>query len=164
MTKINIPFEWSLDIPSVVEFTFQMDSERAGDTEGDMEEMISFIVDLNNGEILWVHDYIMQGITHPWMTSFKIQVIGKGWYFGYDGGETFELFPSDQVKKEIGEKFISASWLVGDLLDAEGSYWSIVKQVCELGVNGIFSNARLKGNYTDVYEKYIGTEKPDGYM
>ncbi len=58
MTKINITFEWNLDIPSVAEFTFQMDSERAGDEELEMEEFISFIVDLKTGKLLWVHDYI----------------------------------------------------------------------------------------------------------
>jgi hypothetical protein len=44
MSKIKIPFDWNLDIPAVTEFTFQMDSEKAGDTEGDMDEFISFIV------------------------------------------------------------------------------------------------------------------------
>ena len=159
MTKIKIPFDWNLDIPAVTEFTFQMDSEKAGDTEGDMDEFISFIVDLKSGEILWVHDYLEDGIAFPYASSYYIFVVGNGWYIGDDGGEDYQLYPSDDAKAEIDNYFDSPTWLKKD-----GGYWNIVEQVCELGSNGELKNIKISGEYNEVYEKYIKTEKPEGFM
>ncbi len=153
MSKIKIPFDWNLDIPAVTEFTFQMDSEKAGDTEGDMDEFISFIVDLKSGEILWVHDYLKDGIAFLYEPSYYIFVIGNGWYIGDDGGEDYQLYPSENAKAKI-DKYI----------DSDGGYWNIVKQVCELGSNGELKNIKISGEYNEVYEKYIKTEKPEGFI
>ena len=158
MTKIKMPFDWNLDIPAVTEFTFQMDSEKAGDTDGDMEEFISFIVDLKSGEILWVHDYLKDGIAFPYTSSYYILVVGNGWYIGSDGSEHYELYPSDNAKAEIDNCFDSPTWLKKD-----GGYWNIVEQVCELGSNGELNNIKISGEYNEVYEKYVKTEKPEVY-
>ena len=160
MTKIKIPFDWNLDIPAVTEFTFQMDSEKAGDTNGDMEEFISFIVDLKTGALLWVHDYLKDGIAFPYKSTYHIYIIGNSWYLGHDGSEGYELSPSENVKTEIDSYF---NWSNAPLAD-DGSFFNIVEQVCELGSNGELKNIKISGEYNEVYEKYIKTERPEGFM
>ena len=159
MKKINIPFQWNLDIPSYTEFTFQMDAERAGDEELEMEEFISFIVDLKTGEILWVHDYLKDGIAFPYKSTYYILVVGNNWYIGTDGGQDYVLYPSDNAKAEIDNYFDSPTWLIED-----GGYWNIVEQVCELAGNGEFKKTKLAAKYNEVYDKHIKTVKPDCYI
>jgi hypothetical protein len=151
MKKINIPFQWNLDIPSCAEFTFQMDSERAGDEELEMEEFISFIVDLKTGEILWVHDYIQQGIAYPYESSDYIRLVGNGWYIS--DFET-DLYPSDEVQIEIRKIF---NW--PSCLQNNSAYYNIVEQVCELGGKGEFEK-ELTAKYNELYKKHIVTEIP----
>jgi len=52
MKKIEIPFTWTYDLPSIVFMQFQVDLARLNDESNSMSEYPCFCIDLKTGEIL----------------------------------------------------------------------------------------------------------------
>ncbi len=137
-----------------------MDSEKAGDANGDLEEFISFIVDLKTGALLWVHDCLIDGIAFHYKSTNHIYIIGKSWYIGHDGSEDYELLPNENFKTKIDSYFNCSNAPFAD----ESSFFNIVEQVCELGSNVELKNIKTVDDYNEIYQKNIKTEKPEGFM
>ena len=51
MKKIELPFKWNYDLPSIVLFQFQIDLAQLNDESNDMSEFPYFFLDLKTGEI-----------------------------------------------------------------------------------------------------------------
>ena len=62
MTKINMPFEWQMELPSIVNISFQLDCNKLENDNGDVYEFPSIIMDFKTGQIHAASEIIKSGL------------------------------------------------------------------------------------------------------
>ena len=83
MKKIELPFKWNYDLPSIVLFQFQIDLAQLNDESDDMSEFPYFFIDLNSGEVVGVSDEIATGDAYQYSSSANWLIEGNNWWIGF---------------------------------------------------------------------------------
>ena len=148
--KINLPFSWDFDENPITNFKFQLDYEKAGDYE-DMtyEEYREFIINLSNGEILWIDECIANGDGYEYSNASNWMVEGNKWWICINENENDGEFEKYYPNKE-------KCAALENLFSPPGNYKAIFSQIVEM----VCDAARINGNEInteigDIYKKNI---------
>ena len=140
MKKIELPFKWNYDLPSIVLFQFQIDLAQLNDESNDMSEFPYFFIDLKSGEIVGVSDEIATGAAYQYSSSANWLIEGDNWWIGYNESE-------DETYLQISDLGIQDE--IFSLFDSNGreNFNSIVAAVCDFARNEDLHDCKVDGKY-----------------
>ena len=141
MNKINLPFSWEYNLPSIVAFQFKIDLEKLADESNDMSEFPSFFIDLLTGEILGVSDEIATGNAYMY-DNINWLIEGNGWWIGYNEStdETYSQLPNKELETKLLDLFES---------NKQGFFEQIITSVCDYAREHDLTNLKSDGIYND---------------
>ena len=148
MKKIELPFKWNYDLPSIVLFQFQIDLAQLNDESNDMSEFPYFFLDLKSGEIVGVSDEIATGAAYQYSSSANWLIEGNNWWIGYSESmdETYIQIPDSGIQEEIFSLFDS---------NGRENFNLIVATVCDFARKEDLHDFKVDGKY----QKYIHNEE-----
>ena len=147
MKKIEIPFTWTYDLPSIVFMQFQVDLARLNDESNSMSEYPCFCIDLKTGVILGVSAEIATGDAYEYESSANWNVEGQGWMIGYNESEdvNYDDIPNESIKDEVIQLFD---------FNGQGFFSQIVCVVCDYARVEDLRECTLDG----LYDEHIHNE------
>ncbi len=148
MKKVELPFKWNYDLPSIVLFQFQIDLAQLNDESNGMSEFPYFFLDLKSGEIVGVSDEIATGDAYQYSSSANWLIEGDNWWIGYSESmdETYLQIPDADIQDEIFSLFD---------LNGRENFNSIVAAVCDFARKEDLNDFKVDGKY----QKYIHNDE-----
>ena len=162
MIKINMPFEWQFQLPSIVNISFQLDCNKLENDNGDVYEFPSIIIDLKTGQIYAASEIIKSGLAWRYNAAERWLVEGKDWWIGFTEttGEYMENIKDESIKNELLLLFQGE----GHQMFETGALTNIIDNVCELAREKNLLNLPDITPYDfyelEIYKQKINNESP----